>query len=94
MSHSRTPRRHTSFESLFLDLRYALRTLLRDRAYTLTAVGTLALALALNVAVHVDASDAVPRLSARGAQRPARLRAGARRGRLLRGLRELRRLAQ
>jgi predicted permease len=50
MSHSSTPRPHTSLESLFLDLRHALRTLSRDRAYTLTAVGTLTLALALNVA--------------------------------------------
>jgi predicted permease len=50
MLHSSTPRPHTTFEALFLDLRHALRMLLRDRAFTLTAIGTLTLAIALNVA--------------------------------------------
>src|SRR5262245_34138575 len=37
-------------ESLLLDFRQALRALLRDRAFTLAAIGTLTLAIALNVA--------------------------------------------
>jgi putative ABC transport system permease protein len=38
-------------ESLFYDLRFALRGLRRDRAFTLTAIVTLALAIGLNVTV-------------------------------------------
>ncbi|HEY3515754.1 MAG TPA: ABC transporter permease, partial [Gammaproteobacteria bacterium] len=44
---------HTSartLEPLLLDFRQALRALLRDRAFTLAAIGTLTLAIALNVA--------------------------------------------
>ena len=39
-----------TLESLSLDFRQAVRALLRDRAFTLTAIGTLTLAIALNVA--------------------------------------------
>ena len=39
-----------TLESLLLDVRQVLRTLLRDRAFTLAAIGTLTLAIALNVA--------------------------------------------
>lgn len=38
-------------EGLFYDLRFALRRLRRDRAFTLTAIVTLALAMGLNVTV-------------------------------------------
>jgi putative ABC transport system permease protein len=38
-------------EGLFYDLRFALRRLRRDRAFTLTAIVTLALAIGLNVTV-------------------------------------------
>jgi hypothetical protein len=37
------------FESVAYDLRFALRGLLRDRSFALTAVAMLALAIALNV---------------------------------------------
>ena len=44
------PRTRTALDAFLLDLRHALRTLLRDRSFTLTAIGMLTLAIALNVA--------------------------------------------
>src|SRR5580704_14201095 len=41
----------TQFEAIVYDLRFAWRGLRRDRAYTLTAITTLTLAIALNVTV-------------------------------------------
>ncbi len=65
---------------LLLDMRDAWRTLLRDRAYTLIAVGTLMLAIALNVAAftllqtmlfrgfpHVERNDRLVYVQERGA---------------------------
>src|SRR5579872_5484321 len=41
----------TQLEAIVYDLRFAWRGLLRDRAFTLTAIATLTLAIALNVTV-------------------------------------------
>ncbi len=50
MPNTSTPRLTNMLGPLVLDMRDACRTLLRDRAYTLISVGTLTLAIALNVA--------------------------------------------
>src|SRR2546428_3848306 len=44
-------KRQMKLEGLFYDLRFALRGLRRDRAFTLAAIATLALAIGLNVTV-------------------------------------------
>jgi putative ABC transport system permease protein len=44
------PRRGTTFDTLALDLRYAVRRLLRDRGFTLAAVAILAVGIAANTA--------------------------------------------
>jgi xanthine/uracil permease len=45
----RPSRAASSLEGLVFDFRFALRRLRRDRTFTPTAVGTLALAIGLNV---------------------------------------------
>jgi hypothetical protein len=68
----------TWLEGLSYDLRFALLGLRRDRAFTLAAIATLALAIGLNVTVFTVMNTMLFRgLPAGQEKRPAGLYAGA-----------------